>query len=660
MRGTRSPNPKNDAKVASPNLLLHKNNAEIAKRSGNFPAHNQAVRNMINELEVQQFDAESQRIKEMTQISDELAELGSEIDGMNRLDIDITQAPNLTRFAQAYRGEMPNSLPLAFGKGSLEAITGLLGLMDTTDASHRFYPGAKTFAFEELFHRWATENTPPPEVEHAKKMTFHWQKEFERTGQGEWRWHHAAQRWRKLHDEWERTRKQPVKEAILSDIFGKYESLDAFRKVLDERPDKIVTDLAMIPALKHTKLGKILQRADAGNVMETLTEAKVHLNQLSRAAKSAQLDLKVRVNNYLKGGYGDAITPRDFEYVSSPLENYHAVIYRLDPPIDNYTHGFAFITDDRTYMIRADYTSEHEAAFSAEQYIYEHRNKKQERQALVQRDTGIDFRERELIDMIRNDYPDQPLRDIINMPDVEFADTLEGLLRENYQIEIPEERLYKLASEMRVLYGGERFAINDLSDITDFVDAVRLPHIYEKLSPELIETDARKYLRDSVFVDGGAERFAEWDADPSVYYRVSPYDRNPVVGDSFQGYQTLDEAIDELMDKDDLLTDPTLIIAKAEVRSEADRLYGEKGDIVTIIEPLGRAKIDFKTFFRKDLVTGKTISPEQFAEWDADEYVFYRITNPNRLHQLESLALAESPALHDVVLEELCEATDMG
>lgn len=68
--------------AATPNMLMHKNQAELAKQRGDFPAHNQAVRNMANELKIQDYDTLSDRLEEADKAESKIRDINTKIGTM--------------------------------------------------------------------------------------------------------------------------------------------------------------------------------------------------------------------------------------------------------------------------------------------------------------------------------------------------------------------------------------------------------------------------------------------------------------------------------------------------------------------------------------------------------------------------------------------------
>ena len=177
-----------------------------------------------------------------------------------------------------------------------------------------------------------------------------------------------------------------------------------------------------------------------------------------------------------------------------------------------------------------------------------------------------------------------------------------------------------------------------------------------KLKPLLRSTTPFASVMKERFSEGlGRTQLERWDADPNVYFIITSHDSVDIkVGSSHYVTKNLDKSIDIFLDESSRAKYPSLWVfrGKPTGANEFTRRFPEY-ERVQIDEIIEKHDFDTADFARRDLVSGVEIDKAQFDEWDADENIFYRITNESRLDQKVSHALAESDDIHKTVLRRM-------
>ena len=193
--------------------------------------------------------------------------------------------------------------PLAFLRGITEIGTSIYDMARTYEVERRHYPGSAStypvnkFGIQILIENLIEEHQWPKELKDAEQFMYQMLREY---GPYSTEFDMARRMFKWDHAEWVRETPRPTRDAIFHEMFAKYTSVDEFLNTLDNRPDEIVSDLAGLKFLKGTKIGKILDKANPENVLETVLEARAVIKQL--AGKSPDIE---RVNNLLSEIEGD-------------------------------------------------------------------------------------------------------------------------------------------------------------------------------------------------------------------------------------------------------------------------------------------------------------------------------------------------------------------
>lgn len=171
-------------------------------------------------------------------------------------------------------------LPKALGLGAKDFGQFVWDQIKTVDASDEYYPGARTFGGERTYK--ALEGGVKRDYKNWKfffgqergKAVGAMLKARREYGEESEAFKRASRRIVML-DRMNALRGGPgLSQLIMDDFMTRYGSWEKFLDTLENRPDQIITDLAMLPWLKGTKVGRILQRADMENLPETLGMAR--------------------------------------------------------------------------------------------------------------------------------------------------------------------------------------------------------------------------------------------------------------------------------------------------------------------------------------------------------------------------------------------------